>query len=130
MVGVCFSYTRELWSLNQWDYILTSFHVDEVFVLYQESDILPEDRVISRERPRPALRDSGVLQVAKLIRRAEELPKGPSLVITAPKTAPYLQGDECLHSFVHPKDAIYLFGKDNYNLSQEGMNYLLMSPLL
>ena len=118
MVGVCFCYTRKLFFMNQWDYVLTSFPVDEIFVLHDGK--VPENELkITRYRPKKVVKcDAGVCKKATMIRTAEELPEDSALVVAAPKAGRNFQGTDCLHSFQHPKNAIYMFGLDNANLSE------------
>lgn len=118
MVGVCLCYTQQMWAMNQWDYVLTSFPVDEIFVLHDGK--VPENELkITRHRPKKVVKcDAGVCKKATMIRTAEELPKDATLVVSAPKAGRTIQGTECLHSFVHPRNAIYMFGQDNVNLGE------------
>lgn len=91
------------WELNQWSYITSTFEVDEVFV------IGPVDRI----------QDSGFLKRAKIISSVEDLPEDAPIVMAAPTEGRHIQGDVDLKDFVHPENAIYLFGPDNENLSDE-----------
>ncbi len=118
MVGVCFCYTRKLFFMNQWDYVLTSFPVDEIFVLH-DGKVPENELLITRYRPKKVVKcEAGVCKKATMIRSAEELPKDCALVVAAPKAGTNIQGDECLHSFQHPTNAIYMFGLDNNHLCE------------
>jgi hypothetical protein len=107
-----------MWAMNQWDYVLTSFPVDEIFVLHDGK--VPENELqLTIYKPRKVVRcNAGVCHRATMIRTAEELPKDSMLVVSAPKEGRTIQGNECLHSFQHPKNAIYMFGQDNVNLGE------------
>jgi hypothetical protein len=107
-----------MWVMNQWAYVLSSFPVDALFVRHDGK--VPENELkLTRFKPNKVVKcDAGVCKNATMIRSAEELPKDSSLVVSAPKAGRYIQGDECLHSFKHPKNVIYMFGQDNVNLSE------------
>ena len=90
------------WEINQWDYLVASFQIDNVWV------IGPKDIPV---------RDAGILKRSTLIQSAEELPND-ELVIAAPKKGRFIQGRVALELFEHPREAVYLFGLDNVHLSE------------
>ncbi len=103
MLGLCFCYLHSGWELRQWDYLVASFQVDDIWV------IGPKDTPI---------RESGILKRSTLIQSAEELPTNVDIVVGAPKKGRFIQGRVPLTSFRHPTAAIYLFGLDNVHLSE------------
>jgi len=104
MLRVCFCYTNNHWALNQWAYILDSFQVEETYVLSPHGK---------------SLRNSELVAEAVQVATAEDLPSIPSLVVATPLVGRFVQGEEDLKDFVHPRNAIYLFGADNVNLSED-----------
>jgi len=113
MVGVCLCYESRLWVMNQWDYVLTSFAVDQVFILAHE-DVEEDSLRITRFRPK----DAAPAKKGMLIKTAEDLPTNASLTVLAPAAGRHFQGKECLHSFQHPGNVIYMFGSDGRNLCE------------
>jgi len=113
MVGVCFCYTSQMWAMNQWDYVLTSFAVDQVFILTHE-DIEEDSLKITRSRPKAA----SSAKTGVLIKTAEDLPKNASLTVLAPAAGRHVKGKECLHGFQHPGNVVYMFGMDQRNLCE------------
>lgn len=104
MLRLCFGYIRNRWEINNWSYLLSSFPVDEYYVIVKAND---------------ELINSGFLKQAKIIRTADELPKEPELVVAAPKKGRFVQGSVDLKDFKHPEDAIYMFCFDNVHLSED-----------
>ncbi len=86
---------------NQWDYILSNFSVDVIYVI-GDSEQAPGSNVFAK---------------AIYISTADDLPASTLVVVTA-RNARYVQGDEDLASFSHPSDLIYMFGPDRENLSE------------
>lgn len=103
MIQLCFCYPRSNHTLNQWDYVLTSFPVDDLFIIGP---------------PDTPMKDSGSGKRATLIQTAEELPDTKLVVIT-PKEGRFVKGKKALRSYKHPKKALYLFGNDHLNLCEE-----------
>lgn len=101
MLRLCFCYLHSGWELNQWGYLVASFPVDEVFVIgNKDADM------------------QGILKQSTLIESAEELPDA-ELIVAAPRKGRFVQGSVDLKTFNHPEDAIYLFGLDHVNLSED-----------
>ena len=99
MFGVCIPHPqREIW-LNQWGYLFAHFAPDCIWVLNAPDD---------------ARYYSTVNRIATLA----ELPESPLILLAAPSSQ-YVRGDKSLMDFAHPTDAIYLFGSDNANFSDE-----------
>lgn len=88
------------YSENQWDYILSNFAADNIYLL---NGMEPTGKL---------------LQAATRITTVDELPEIP-LILLAPLQGRYIQGDESLVDFVHPADATYLFGSDKAHMEQE-----------
>lgn len=89
---------------NQWDYVLSNFAPAEVWVIGNVGDAPPY----------------GAFALARStwVPDATGLPDGP-LVVLSPDTGRHIQGIESLAEFTHPDDAVYLFGSDNWNLSDD-----------
>ncbi len=104
MLRLCFGYVHNQWEINNWSYLLSSFPVDEYYVIAREKADFVK---------------SGFLTEARVIRTADELPKEPKLIVAAPEKGRYVQGSVNLEGFKHPEDAIYLFGFDNVHLSED-----------
>lgn len=102
MFGVCYYQPDKESYKDQWDFTLSHWQPDFVYVIDTE------------------LRNSKPLSTATLIKNTEELlkielPPIP-LILIQPETGSNWQGDVPLPDFVHPKHAIYMFGPDNSNL--------------
>lgn len=97
--GVCFKSEHRGWAQDQWSWVFSNFGITEIW----ERDY--EDA------------DAEIYQPTIKIDTAAELPAGRPLVVLSPIDARYIQGDISLDVFVHPEDAIYLFGGSMENLS-------------
>jgi hypothetical protein len=84
--SVCVAPYSQVWIHAQWDCVRHHFGIDP-------PHIIGPDHLAS----------------------AEELPDMP-LVVMQPRTGVHVQGVESLSDFVHPDDAIYLFGPDEAKL--------------
>jgi hypothetical protein len=62
--------------------------------------------------------DADIYQPTIKIDTTAELPDRP-LVVMAPQEGRYIQGTENLKGFVHPENAIYLFGPSHRHLNDE-----------
>lgn len=82
---------------DQWDYVLSNFAPDVLYVIGDEADA-PETNVFAKLK-------------ATYIADASELPD-TTLVLLAQDNGRYFSGDVSLADFVHPDDAIYMFGND------------------
>ncbi len=102
MFGVCFRHERQGWLQDQWSWVFSNFGVTEIW-----------------ERGHDPSKDGDIYQDVIEITTAAELPADRPLVVLAPPAGRYIQGDVSLKDFVHPEDAIYLFGATQANLSDE-----------
>ncbi len=102
MLRVCVYFRNNHWELNQWGYITSTFKVDEIFVV----------------GPVPDPDMGGFIKNATIINSIEDLPEGP-IVLAAPFNGRFVKGDVDLKDFVHPENAIYLFGPDHENLHDD-----------
>lgn len=99
MFGVCFRSEKHAAMQDQWSFAFSNFGVTELWEIRKEDG---ED----------------IYQPTIGITTAEELPTDRPLVILAPQDGRYVQGTEPLKDFVHPDNAIYLFGGSHENLSE------------
>lgn len=86
---------------RQYDYVLSNFKAD---VLY----------VKTRRGFEPT---SNIFKTAIRIDSVDDLPADHPLVVFLPQNARYLTPTISLNDFVHPTDAIYMFGPNHENLS-------------
>lgn len=103
-MNVCLPLPRENHLQKQWDFVLSNFPPDALFVIGDDEDA-PSTNVFSA-------------QDATYIPSAEELPQAP-LVVLAPEHGRYFVGEESLKDFPHPDHATYLFGADHIPLSSD-----------
>lgn len=87
---------------DQWSWVFSNFGVIEIW-----------------ERGWAGSRDADVYQSVIRIDTAVELPDDRPLVVLAYFAGRYIQGNESLKDFMHPDDAIYLFGGSYGNLNDE-----------
>lgn len=102
MLRICVYFRNNHWEINQWSYVTSTFKVDEIFVI----------------GPKDIVDDSSFLKNATIIDSIDDLPPGP-IVLAAPKNANFVKGVVDLKDFVHPEDAIYVFGPDHHNFNEE-----------
>lgn len=100
MFGVCIPHPETDFWLNQWEYLFTHFAPDKIWVWG-----LPEN----------ARYHADVEQVTSIA----VLPDGIPLVLMAASESRYVRGEVPLDTFQHPEDAIYLFGGDSSNFSDD-----------
>jgi len=100
MVGVCFHREKD-WEQDQWSYLFSNLGVSEIWELGDDGN-----------------RNWDIYQPSIKIATAAELPKRP-LVVLAPQEGRFIQGNENLKDFIHPENAIYLFGPSHLNLNDE-----------
>ncbi len=119
---VCIFWGRDVFQ-KPWDALLNAFDVsrDDLYVV-----VLPE-----HDSKQPEM--SKMTGACNFMESAENLPPG-ELVVATPKIANNLPGENCLHCFEHPKDAIYVFGADNISLApwmfgSREINYTLYVPV-
>lgn len=100
MFGICFvgEYRRD--TQDQWSFLLSNFGDPECWEI-EKPNVEP------------------VYQKPVKIKTAEELPSDRPLVVLAPEAGRFVQGTVSLKDFVHPDDAIYLFGGSHLNLSED-----------
>ena len=108
MLRICLHGYTDPQTLDHWSYVLSHWQPDEIYVLGGNLEL-----------------DTKAFDNAKRILSADELPKGCALCIFSPQDARYFKGDESLTEFEHPKDAIYMFGSNKKNLSEDEMGYRL-----
>lgn len=107
MIYVCFAYTEnENWR-QQWEYVLSHFKVDGIYVHGVDGRSTMIGKVLSEAVP---------------IASTSELPADASLVLLAPTNGLNVQGDQALDGFVHPTDAIYYVGSDSHHLEAEAFD--------
>lgn len=101
--GVCFRRETDRWMQDQWSFLFSNYGITELW-----------------ERGKTDARgtDFDLYQDTIEIATAAELPNRP-LVVLAHQEGRYIQGNENLETFVHPENAIYLFGASMLNMSDE-----------
>lgn len=103
--GVCFKSEHRGWKQDQWSWVFSNFGITEIWERGADHD---------GERGK----DGSIYQPTIKIDTAAELPERP-LIVLAPVEGRYIQGDQSLADFVHPEDAVYLFGATQANLNNE-----------
>ena len=98
MLAVCFQYTEIEFERNQWDYVLSNFRPDKIFI---------------QGNYFTGIQLSKTTADAEIISDISELPKNMSLVVMAPKHGRYVAGEISLDKYEHPLDAIYYFGPNS-----------------
>lgn len=101
MFGICFKHETDPRLNDQWSFVFSNFGVTEIW-----------ERGFTNV-------DSKIYQPTVKIDTAAELPDDRPLIVLAPETGRYIQGDQSLVTFEHPDNAIYLFGGSHSNLSDE-----------
>ena len=106
-----------------WDYLLMSLDIsrDDVYI------VADPDYEASKSPAASTMTGS-----SNIIEKAEYLPPGP-LVVASPLHSNHLNGTTPLYEFVHPEDAIYVFGADNISLhpqmfGEREIDYLVYVP--
>lgn len=105
-VAVCLPLPGDGRYQMQWDYILSSFPPDTLYVVGDEADA-PGTNVFSRLN-------------AVYVNHLSELPP-TTLVVLAQKNGRYVQGNESLVGFRHPDDVTYYFGHDTRWVDEEAL---------
>jgi len=116
MFGICFVGEQRRDTQDQWSFLLSNFGDPECWEIEKR-------------------RTEKVYQKPTKIKTAEALPSDRPLVVLAPEAGRYVQGNVSLKDFVHPDDAIYLFGGSHLNLSTDEMgdrigDHLVYLPLV
>jgi hypothetical protein len=101
---VTFQSERRGWMQDQWSWVFSNFGVTEIWALGLEDP------------------DGAIYQPVVRIETCTELPLDRPLIVLAPPEGKYIQGDQPLDDFVHPEDAIYLFGGSQVNLSADELD--------
>lgn len=101
-IGICFKSEHRGWMQDQWSWVFSNFGVSDIW-----------------ERDWNGSSDADIYQSTIRIDTAAELPTDRPIVILAPIDGRYIKGTESIEDFVHPEDAIYLFGGSRANLSDE-----------
>ena len=104
--GICFKSEHRGWMQDQWSWVFSNFGVTEIW-----------ERDADHQGGRG--KDGSIYQPTIKIDTAAELPIDRPLVILAPPAGQFIQGSDPLNTFVHPEDAIYLFGGTQDNLNDE-----------
>lgn len=90
MFGVCFTGERNATYQDQWSFLFSNFGVEDIWELERGG--------------------CEIFQNTIKIESAAELPEDRPLVVLQPPTGRWIKGTESLKDFVHPDDAIYMFG--------------------
>ncbi len=104
-IGVCIPLPGNGQYQTQWDYLLSSFPPDVLYVIGDEADA-PTTNVFSKLN-------------ATYIETPADLPDEPAFVVLAQENGRWVQGEESLLTFEHPDDVIYFFGHDTRWVSDE-----------
>jgi hypothetical protein len=102
MIGVCLAWPTNEKYRDQWAYILSNFAVDNVWVVGCPDSYCQ------------------FFPGAVFMDHQSELPDYP-IVVCQPPDARYVKGEINLMNFSHPEHAIYVFGLDNNNLSEDDL---------
>jgi len=98
MIAVCIPLAQNGQYQTQWDYLLSSFEPDRLYVIGDEKDA-PTTNVFASLN-------------AVYVESCADLPADLPLIVFASKTARYVKGVTSLVEFTHPADAVYFFGHD------------------
>ncbi len=82
---------------DQWSWVFSNFGITDIWEYDADHD---------GQRGK----DGSIYQDVKCIQTAADLPPEPSLIVLAPIDGRFVQGENSLKDFVHPEDAIYMFG--------------------
>ena len=96
MVSVCLAAPASEFEQNQWDYVLSSFRADAVYVLGPQG-VYPAFHGLN----------------AKYVESCECL---GNVVVMSPEEGMNVQGEVSLEDFEHPFECTYLFGSDHSHL--------------
>ncbi len=87
---------------DQWSWLFSNFGVTEIW-----------------ERGWNGSTDANLSQPTMKIGTGADLPTGRPAIVLAPIVGKYVQGNESLVDFIHPENAIYLFGGSYGSLNDE-----------
>jgi hypothetical protein len=100
MFDVCIVSSQEAHWEQQWSYLLSHFKPRDIYVIGAELE----------RRVKP-FTDYIHIQTAEEIKN--------TLVLLAPQSGRYVQGEVSLRGFPHPQDCCYMFGNDHTNMSED-----------
>lgn len=106
MFGVCFKSEHRGWMQDQWSWVFSNFGISKIW---------ERDSDHGGERGK----DGSIYQPTIKIATAAELPADQPLIVLAPADGRWIKGTKPLDTFVHPEDAIYLFGGSQDALNDE-----------
>lgn len=98
MIGVCIPYTNLSWEQQNWDYLLSNFKPDVIYVWGDENIKLPNTNVLGK---------------SLIVRSWAKLPQDIPFVFLSPSHAHRMPGVIPLIEFEHPTNAIYIVGTNN-----------------
>ena len=87
---------------DQWSWIFSNYGITDIW-----------------ERGWNGSTDAAIYQTTIKIDTAAELPVGRPVVVLAPIDGRYIKGTKSIEDWIHPEDAIYLFGGSQANLNDE-----------
>ena len=100
MFSVCISIPRNEKEEDQWSYVLSHWQPSLLYLI--GPGIVPYG--------------NNVFKQGVQIDSTASLPKDQPLILLAPLLGRYIQGTELIIDFIHPVNAIYMFGPNNLNL--------------
>lgn len=106
MLKVCIPYTNYAREQNDFDYLLSNFQVDEIFVICPNGEPLPDA--------------SNVVGQGTRIEYMYDLPQDYTHVLLTPQNGYEYKGNESLVSFVHPAgDVVYIVGSNHVHTTSD-----------
>lgn len=97
-LGICFTAEKRRVYQDQWSFLFSNFGVQDIWEIGQAEKIY---------------------QPTTKIEDASGLPSDRPLVVVQPEKGRYVQGSMPLATFVHPDDAIYMFGGSHENFTTD-----------
>lgn len=104
MIAVCIPYSGSENDQKNFDYILSNFSVDKIYVYAEEGQELPGTNVMGK---------------GDKITSYSDLPQDIPHILLAPFNGRYIQGKEALYTFKHPKEAVYIVGNNSHFITLE-----------
>ena len=114
--GVCFVSEHRGWMQDQWSWVFSNFGIADLWELNAPVRPGRAPRAVNQGKRG---KDGSLYQPTIKIDTAAELPSERPLVVLSPISGKYIQGEQPLDAFLHPDNAIYLFGGSQGNLSDE-----------
>ncbi len=102
MIGICFKSEHRGWMQDQWSWVFSNFGITDIWERGWDGSI-----------------DGKIYQDTIKISIAAELPTERPVIVLSHIAGQYIKGDESLADFVHPENAIYLFGGSYSHLNDE-----------